>query len=422
MISTQKKNFEFNKNVLTLLTGTTVAQAIPVAISPILTRIYTPEDFGLFSIFIAITAIFGSTVNARYDLAIMLPKKDEDAINLFALGFVITTIISFCIFILILIFNENLVYYLGNKEIGIWLYFLPLTIFLTGIWNILSNFNNRKKKYKILAKATILKSILLASLQLCIGYFKSGVTGLISGQIISNAFVNIKLILIILKDKTFVSKISKTKMISLGKRYINFPKFLVWGVLANTLSHNLISILISMFYSVTTLGFFSLVQRLLGMPSSLIGQSIGQVYFQQATKEKQKTGRAVKTFNNALKKLLIIGVPSFGFLFFFTEDLFAIIFGENWRMAGKYAKILLPLFFIRFVSSSLSSTNVIFEKQKIGLYINLILLISSTGLLLYSHFLDFEFEKFLYHFSILLSLEYLFFLIYYWYLAYRVIR
>mgnify|MGYP005990548957 FL=1 len=146
MIRTQKKIFEFNKNVLTLLSGTTIAQALPVAISPILTRMYAPEDFGLFAIFIAITAIFGSTVNARYDLAIMLPKKDEDAINLFALGFVITTIISFCIFILILIFNKNLVYYLGNKEIGIWLYFLPLTIFLTSIWNILSNFNSRKKK------------------------------------------------------------------------------------------------------------------------------------------------------------------------------------------------------------------------------------------------------------------------------------
>ena len=79
-------------------------------------------------------------------------------------------------------------------------------------------------------------------------------------------------------------------MIFLGKRYINFPKFLVWGVLANALSYNLINILISMFYSVTTLGFFSLVQRLLGVPSSLIGQSIGQVYFQQAVREKQKTG------------------------------------------------------------------------------------------------------------------------------------
>ena len=207
MISTQK-NFEFNKNVLTLLTGTTVAQAIPVAISPILTRIYTPEDFGLFAIFIAMTAIFGSIVNARYDLAIMLPKKNEDAINLFALGFLITTIISSFFFVLVIIFNQNLVHYLGNKEIGIWLYFLPITIFLTGIWNILSHFNNRKKKYKILAKATILKSILLASFQLCVGYFKS-VTGLISGQIISNAFVNIKLILIVLKDKTFLSKISK---------------------------------------------------------------------------------------------------------------------------------------------------------------------------------------------------------------------
>ena len=419
MISAQKKNLEFNKHVLTLLTGTTVAQSIPVAISPLLTRIYTPEDFGLFAIFVAITAIFGPIVTARYDIAIMLPKKDEDAINLFALSFIITTIMSLIFFVFILIFNQNLAHYLGNKEIENWLYFLPLSIFLAGIWNILSNLNNRNKKYKILAKASILKSILLASFQLGIGYFKSGVTGLISGQIISSILVNLKLLLQITKDKNLKSKISKTKMISLAKRYINFPKFLIWGALANTLSYNLLNILISLYYSIATLGYFSLVQRVLGSPSSLIGQSIGQVYFQQATKEKQKTGMAIQTFNNTLKKLLIIAIPSFGILFFIVEDLFSIVFGENWRIAGKYSKILLPLFFIRFVSSSLSSTNIIFEKQKTGLYINLIILITSLGLLFYSHFLNHEFEEFLFYFSIVLSLEYLFFLIYYRQLAYR---
>ena len=82
MLQRFKLKSEFSKNVLTLMTGTTIAQTIPVAISPILTRIYTPEDFGIFAIYLAITAILGNIVSGRYELAIMIPKKDEDAINL----------------------------------------------------------------------------------------------------------------------------------------------------------------------------------------------------------------------------------------------------------------------------------------------------------------------------------------------------
>ena len=89
MLNKLKPKSDFTRNVLTLMTGTTIAQAIPVAISPLLTRIYAPEDFGVYALFISLATIFGSVANARYELAIMLPKKDEDAINIFALGFII---------------------------------------------------------------------------------------------------------------------------------------------------------------------------------------------------------------------------------------------------------------------------------------------------------------------------------------------
>ena len=206
MIDKLKPKSEFNKNVITLMTGTTIAQAIPIAISPILTRLYTPQDFGVFAFFLAITAIFGSIANARYELAIMLPKKDEDAINIFALGFIISTIISFLILVLVVLFNEYFVKLLGNKEIGIWFYFLPITVFLSGLWNNLSYFNNRKKQYKDLAKATIIKSIVIAIVQLSIGFIKGGAAGLISGQIVSQFFANTKLLSNIVKNKFLVSR------------------------------------------------------------------------------------------------------------------------------------------------------------------------------------------------------------------------
>jgi len=81
MLTKFKPKSEFSRNVLTPMTGTTITQAIPIAISPILTRIYTPEDFGVLALFVAITAIFGGIANGRYELATMLPKKDKYGIG-----------------------------------------------------------------------------------------------------------------------------------------------------------------------------------------------------------------------------------------------------------------------------------------------------------------------------------------------------
>ncbi|RLA83044.1 MAG: hypothetical protein DRG78_05550 [Epsilonproteobacteria bacterium] len=149
------------------------------------------------------------------------------------------------------------------------------------------------------------------------------------------------------------------------------------------------------------------------MPSALIGNSIGQVFFQEATKEKQLTGKAIHSFSSTLKKLIIIGIPSFGVLFFIVEDLFAFIFGEDWRIAGVYAQVMVPVFFIRFISSTVSSINIVFEKQKIGLYINILLMFSSIIILYMSEIIMLDFTDFLSFLSIILTLEYSMFLYYY---------
>ncbi len=413
MIKKLKKKSEFSRNVVTLMTGTAIAQAIPIAISPILTRLYAPEDFGVFALFISISSIAGSIINGRYELAIMLPKKDEDAINIFVLGFIITVFISLFLFFIIIIFHDNLVELLGNKGIGVWLYFVPLSIFFTGLYNILNYFYIRKKYYKDIASATIMKSITTAVVQISIGFLKSGDSGLVSGQLTSQIVANVKLFKNITKEKELMQKISKIKIIALAKRYKNFPKFSMPAVLANSLSYHLTNILISSFYAISTLGFYSLSQKLLGMPSSFIGNSIGQVYFQQATIEKQETGSSIETFRSTLRKLFLISFPFFLILYFIVEDLFAFVFGEEWRVAGVYAKLLIPFFCISFVSSPLAITLTIYERQKSSFVINIILIISSVGVILLCHYMNTNFEKFLEIFSIIMSINYLSFIFYY---------
>jgi len=375
MLNKLKPKSEFSRNVLTLMTGTTIAQAIPIAISPILTRIYTPEDFGVFALFIAITSILGSIANGRYELAIMLPEKDEDAINIFALGFIITIFISIFLLIVILIFHDYFVAMLNNESIGMWLYFVPIAVFFMGLFNILNYFNTRKKNYKDIANSKIIKSIVLAISQLIIGFIKQGVLGLISGQLLSQIFANWQLLKNIINNKQLLSTISLVNMQKQAKEYISFPKFSLFGVLANILSVYFINILISAFFSVKTLGFYSFSQKILGMPSSLIGGSIGQVYFQKAMEEKYLKGNSLSIFLKTLKKSVIIASVGFGLLYFTIEDIFSIVFGETWRIAGIYAQIVIPFFYISFISSVVSTTYDIYNRLKLELIWQLFLLI-----------------------------------------------
>ena len=402
-----KPKSEFTRNILTLMTGTTIAQAIPIAISPILTRLYTPEDFGIFALFFSLTMIFGSIVNARYEMAIMLPVKDDEALNIAALGILIAIVLSVILFILVFFFNQVIVKLLNNKDIEIWLYLLPLSVLLIGIFNILSYLNTRMKYYKDISKALIYKSVVITSVQLLVGYIYQGVSGLISGLILSNFFGNIKLFKNILLQHNFFTSISIQKIIIVAVRYSNFPKFSVWSALASSSSQHLVSILIASFYSIASLGYYSLSEKVLGSPSAIIGRSIGQVYYQQGSQEKLSTGKVVNTFKSTLIKLILIGIPFFGILFFIVEDLFVIVFGEHWRIAGQYSKILLPLFLVRFVVSPLTLTAIIYEKNILDLCFQLFLLALIIFLLFFSE----NINSFLVSISFIISIYYLVYLL-----------
>jgi hypothetical protein len=386
---------EFNSNVLTLMVGTTIAQAIPIAITPILTRIYTPEDFGILALFIGLTAIFGTIANARYELAIMLPEKDEDAINIAALGLLIAIFLSLVLLISAIVLNEKITNLLNNEKIGFWLYFVPFVVLMMGSYNVLNYLNNRKKLYKNISVFNVYKAMVSATVQLSVGFIKSGATGLISGQIISSIVTNYFLAKNT-KANYRLQTINKERMFELAGRYNKFPKYTMWAVLANSSSQHLTTILISGVYSVTTLGFYFLTQKLLFIPASVISQAIEQVFYQEAAEEKAKTSIAVLIFKKTLVRLFLLSLIIYFLLYWVIVDLFIFAFGESWAVAGEYAKILIPLFFIQFFVSPLAAMNMIFEKNEVGMCWQFILLLLHIALILLADFYNLDFESYLY--------------------------
>ena len=205
------------------------------------------------------------------------------------------------------------------------------------------------------------------------------------------------------------------KMKCMARQYIDFPKYTIWGILANSLAFQGIIILISIYYGIAILGLYSLIERVLNVPMALIGNSIGQVYTEEASREKTTTNTCTNTFKNTFKKLFFLSTPLFLILFFIIEFLFGFIFGEEWIMTGTYAKILLPYFYIRFLVLPLISTDSIMGKQKFFLIFQIIVLISAISTIYFFHYL--AFEKFLLLYSSVMTIIYLVYLIVLYYFS-----
>jgi O-antigen/teichoic acid export membrane protein len=365
---------EFNRNVLILSGGTVVAQILPIIISPVLTRLYSPEDFGAFAIFLSIVSIVSVISCGRYELAIMLPKKDEEAINVAALAFIINTIISLFFFFLILIFKDFILDFLNANSLSFWIYLAPLTAFFMGLFNILNYTNNRFKLYKDISKATIMKSIASSSMQLLMGVLKTGVSGLISGQIISQAVANTKLFFNI-KNTGLLKEIKKDIIKIMIRRYSDFPRYSIAGALLNVASLQAPLLMISMLFASSALvGYYSFANRMLQLPVVLIGSSVAQVFYQKFSQFQKDPYKQKELLFRTWKKLFLIGIIPFSIVFFFGEEIFSFIFGNNWSEVGRMASILSPLTFVMFISSPTSTAYIVFGMQKIALYLNILLL------------------------------------------------
>lgn len=355
------------KNVLLLISGTTVAQAIPILIAPILTRLYSPADFGVLAVFMALTSIVGGIANGRYETAIILPEQEEDAINLGVVGACIALVVSFMFFLCTLLLQEQIVVLLDNKQIASWLYLFPISSLLIGISSILYQFNLRDKNYSNLTMSTVTRSITQSAVQLGIGLLKPGEFGLIIGQFLSYAAGNSVLLPRNRSRAYWRSVINVADMWRLAKRYADFPKFSIWATLSNTLSYNLINMIISGLFSVTSLGFYAIVNRVLGMPMTVVGEAIGQVFQRKARDEKTTPGGVNALFKRTLFRLTLLSLPLFALLYWWSEELFLFVFGEEWVIAGTYARLLIPLFFIRFISVPVMFILNLYEKQRVTL-------------------------------------------------------
>lgn len=378
-LSKFKPKSEFMRHAVMLMTGTGIAQAIPVAISPILTRIYTPDDFGLFALYMALAGIVSVLATGRYEIAIVMPEKDDDAANIVALSLFCSLVVSVAALALVILFKEPLAAYLKNEKIANWLYFIPVSIVLSSAYQSLYCWVNRKKYYKSMATSKVARSVSTAGVTLGAGLLEGGSIGLLLGYLLGQIAAVATFFRCSLGLRTsFLSSASWSGMRRQAGRYSNFPKFSLAADTLNTAANQIPVILLTQFFGAAVTGFFNLTQRVLGAPLSLLSVSIGDVFKQRASTDFVRTGNCLHIYKKTFWRLFLISAPPFALFAVISPAFFALVFGEEWRVAGDYARIMSVLFFIRFVASPLSYVLYIAEKQKYDLAWQSVLFIVTT--------------------------------------------
>lgn len=375
----QQHSSSFAGDVLKLFTGSAFAQGLGILVAPIVTRLFAPEAFGIAALFSSITAIFGVVACLRYELSIMLPKTDEEAANLLGVSLFFVLIVTGVIALIIFFAGDIIVRLLNFPELKRYLWLVPISVFVSGVFLALNYWNSRTKHFGRLSIARVVSSVVAQTTKLWAGFagFVSGgilIGTAMLGQVVSTFVLGGQ----IWRDDRhlFKASIRWKKMIAGLKRHKKFPIYDTWSALLNTASQQLPVWILAFYFSPKIVGFYALGRTVLGMPMNLVGGAVAQVFFQKASEAHNRTGNLSKVVEEVFKRLVSLGIFPILLLTLIGKDVFIVAFGARWAEAGVYMQILGIWLFFVFISSPISTLFSVLEKQSYGLFFNVILFVS----------------------------------------------
>lgn len=353
-------------NIILVSGGTVLAQLVSILSSPIVTRIYTPEQHGILIVFTSLVSLFAGAESLRYESAIPIADNDKDAINVLSLCFFVLLCFSSIVFLILVISGESILKLFSAEILINYIIFIPIGILLYGFYQIMMMWNFREKSFDIISQTKITQSISSAITKIVLGVIRFGPLGLIIGSIVGQSAGFIRLSKGLFKEKrTLLRYVSLERMKFLAIRYKKFPIFQLPSTFLSRVSEQIPVLFIASLYGSEVIGLYGLAKSIVNMPMILVGTSVGDVFYGEASSiGKREPLRLKKLSNSIFKKLFFIGLfPLFIFIYF-APKLFTLIFGGDWLLAGEYAKIISLLSFVQLIFQPISRVYDVYEKQK----------------------------------------------------------
>ena len=368
----------FVGDVLTLVGGTTIAQVVAGLASPVVTRLFGPEAFGTYAVFLSLAGIFGVIACMRYEFAIMLPRSDEEGGHVLWLCLLMVGAISLCTIPIVVILPNQISGLFNIPPLAQYLWLLPAFIFATGLFQALNFWNSRTRHFGRLSIAQVTRTFAITGTQI-----GTGVAGAVSGgglilaalagQFASSLILGLQ---IWRDDRLLLMRGLKfTGIRGSLWRYRNFPLIDTWSALLSTIASELPVLLLAVYFSNVVVGNYSLGMMILHFPIALIGAAVSQVFFSNAAAAAHEGQEALaRVVESTVVRLAAIGLAPFLILFLIGQEAFMLIFGARWGEAGVYVQILTPWIFAVFFTTPISTLYSVLERQRDSLVLNLAVL------------------------------------------------
>jgi len=362
---------EFFRNVATLVSGTTFAQAFSVIIYFFLSRIYSDEDFGVFGLYMNILNITMIFSTGKYELSILLPRKDREAVNLLGLSGLISAGVSVFLLLFVILLKGHIGKWLGSEQISSWLWYIPLSTLMVGLFQSFRNYSNREKRYRLIAGANIAQSLMNSLVKLGLGLVVAGATGLIFGAVLGQVIGFVVFLTVHIRfNWVKTSEFNWTEMKRLAREYSLFPRYNMLQGLINNFSGALPVFIFSAWFSTAIAGLYTFGYMVIYRPVNLVANAFYQVIYQRFSEKLHRGDPLLPEMKLFIRQTILWLLVPFLLMGIFAPPIFGVFFGENWTEAGRYTQIMLPWFFTVSFIMPLTFIPDLYRRQRTAMFID----------------------------------------------------
>jgi O-antigen/teichoic acid export membrane protein len=367
------------KNMLSLASGSALAQLIPILAYPILTRIYPPEDFGTFATVILFSSLLGIVASGSYEHAILITKSKLDAANLVVLTLIRSSLVLLLFYVILFLTRENIAELFNDPGLFTGLLYVPFMAMGGILFACHSEWLVKYKGYGLLSRNRIFQGIFLVTSKVLFGISNFFNQALLAGEMAGRLMTSALSVFTILKlDYNAFRGVSVSGITNARSRFSRFPKVMVFDQFFNIFVGSVHVLFIGAAFGPQELGYVTLLFSSLYLPITVISTSIKDVFRQKANIDYGDVGSCRPLYLSLLKLISLSAVIPFTIGFFVAPSLFPIVFGEEWARVGGYAQIMIPMYYFNFVSMSLGGVLIFAEKINVSLYWQILSFIASV--------------------------------------------
>lgn len=349
--------------VLTLVSGAVAAQAITFIARPFLTRLFTPDEFGVLTLFVALVGAFGVMASGRYEDALMLPEDDGESASLLGLALAFGLGMA-GLLALLLPWREPIAALFDSRALAQAMPLLPIAVLGVGWSKTLETWHTRFDRFSGISTSRVAQNIATVGVQLAAGFAGMSALGLVSGATAGFGVLALSLVgLLLLQDRSRLRLVSFSEALRLARRYRRFPLFSAPAALLNTLSRSIPAFLLAPLYGLAAVGLFGQAYGMLALPVGLIAGAVAQVFFVRAS-EAHRDGVLAPLATRVTRRLIAVTLFPMAAAALAGPELFALVFGEPWREAGVFARLLSPWLLTATVAMPLTRIFDVTEHQR----------------------------------------------------------